>query len=146
MAEKIKVYNRTPHDVGVMTANGIGMNIRPNTFVYMSDDDIEAIESMSRYDKRPFATGKLVIDEKIAEAVEARVGIEKDTVNHMMSEAEIDKLLKSNANVLKQRMDAISDAELIYAICKRGLELDLNASKLKVLKDKNPTFDFEQAE
>lgn len=138
MAEKFKVYNKTKGDYGAKLVSGIEINIKPGSFALMTEDDVAYIESVTNYKKRPFATGRLVIEDNKAVEVSMATGIEPDEENHFESDEEIDKKLKGNMKAMEKWLKGIEDKPMLYNIAERAKVLDLPASKMKLIDAKVP--------
>lgn len=137
MADKIRVYNDRHYDIGVILLNGMGVNIKSNSFTMMTEDDIAFIESQCRYDKKLFGTGKLRIDKKTEEEQEA-IGVVKAEENLYIPHEEIEKKLLGSLANLKKWLTTINEQPFLYEIYKAALKLDLATSKIKAIKELLP--------
>lgn len=137
MTEKIKVYNHAKFDVGVKTINGIEYNIRPGSFIPLSDVDIEKIAAETRL----FSSGILRVDEKHRE-IEQEIGVyAQDNVNFMTDE-ELHKILEkkgaAGTRELKTLLQEATTPLLKQKIFDMAKELDLPASKMKLIQEAIP--------
>ena len=139
MADKIRVYNTTNGFYGIRTLSNTEYNIVPGSFVMLTEDDIAFIESNTAYRKRPFATGRLTIEEGKKQEVSESVGIQPDEENYFFTDEEIDKKLKGNMKAMEKWLDGIEDMPLLFKIAERAKALDLASSKMKMIDAKVPS-------
>lgn len=137
MSEKIKVYNQAKYDVGVRTINGIEYNIRPRSFIPLSEVDIEKLAAETRL----FSSGVLRVEEKHRE-MEKDIGVDaKDNVNFMTDE-ELHKILDKKGapgtRELKKLLEEATTPMMKQRIYDLAKEMDLSASKMKIIQEAIP--------
>lgn len=138
-----RVYNKCKYDIGVVGQNGIGRNIKAGSFQMLSADDIAFIESNCATTKF-FSQRMLVpVDDNNNEIQLDKLHIpqDPDLVVHLNDE-EIIAALKGSAKKLEEWLKKIDDPAELHAIYKVATEMDLPASKLKVLNAKIPNKDW----
>lgn len=137
MADRVRVRNMTPYDIGVMTQNGLGYNIKAKLFVMLNREDVEYIMAIA---PKLFAQpAQLVVeDEELTQAV----GIE--TVKEAAyTDADIDKVLKGSVAKLKTFVeDNKKNLHILEMLCQASSDMDLPVSKVKVLQEAMPQRDF----
>lgn len=139
MEEMYRVNNRCKHDIGVTLMNGMQYNIKAGSFQMLSAMDIQYIESICNNTKY-FASKMLVAVDKDGKDVDfEKIGIyvEEDTPVHM-NDNEISALLRKSAKQIEAGLSDIDDPAELHAIYMVAKDMDLPASKLKVLKAKIP--------
>lgn len=139
MEEMYRVNNRCKHDIGVCQMNGMQYNIKAGSFQMLSAMDIQYIESICNNTKY-FASKMLVAVDKDGKDVDfEKIGIyvEEDTPVHM-NDNEISALLRKSAKQIEAGLSDIDDPAELHAIYMVAKDMDLPASKLKVLKAKIP--------
>ena len=138
-----RVYNRCKHDIGVMKQNGIGVNIKAGGFQMLSANDIAFIESNCANVKY-FSQKMLVpVDDDGNDVPLRQVHIpEYDEAFVHMNDAEITAALKGSLKKIEEWLNNIDDPAELHAIYKVAQELDLPASKLKLLSSKMPNKDW----
>lgn len=142
MADMVKVFNDRHYDYGVRTLQGVEKNIKPGSFVMLSEDDVMYIESQCAPDKKPFATGRLRVVMPNKEKTLEDIGIAKEEKREYLSKHEIGNLLKGRVNVLKGWLDEIKEPEYLHEIFLVAKELDLPKTKIRMLKEKMPNKNF----
>lgn len=142
-APKLRAYNRCNFDIGVVTSEGRQYNIKPGSFVMLTVDDINYIDSICQK-KKFFATGML-------EAVDSagnRVDLEKiglavtEDDKPILTEEEISAALKKSLKSVETWLNDIDDPAELHAVYKVAMEMDLPASKLKILNARMPNKDW----
>lgn len=139
---KYRVYNRCKYDIGVNLLSGQQANIAAGNFIILSVNDILYIEGLSK--RKVFSAKMLVpVDENNKDVALEDLGGYPDAyaAPHLSDEEIIDKLNKS-AKAIGAWLDTIEQPEELHAVYKVAKELDLPASKLKVLQAKMPTKDM----
>jgi len=139
MEESYRVYNRCKHDIGVVQMNGLQSNIKAGSFKMMSAMDIQYIESICN-DTKFFASKMLVAVDKDGKDVDfEKIGIyvDEDTQVHM-NDDEITALLRKSAKQIEAGLSNIDDPAELHAVYMVAKNMDLPASKLKILKAKIP--------
>lgn len=139
MDGKIKVYNPTQHDVGVFLLDNPlnGRNIRPGSFIFMTEADIEMLLATTRL----FADGHLKVEEK-AEQILIDNGIEMQDNPSLMSEDEIKKKLSMSAKKIGDWLEGVEVDHVLDRIYQVAMSMDLPKTKLEVLRVKMPDRDF----
>lgn len=139
MEESYRVYNRCKHDIGVVQMNGLQSNIKAGSFKMMSAMDIQYIESICN-DTKFFASKMLVAVDKDGKDVDfEKIGIyvDEDTQVHM-NDDEITAQLRKSVKQIEAGLQHIEDPAELHAIYMVAKNMDLPASKLKILKAKIP--------
>lgn len=139
MDEKVRVYNNTKHDVGVylMDTPNIGRNIRPGAFIYMTEGDIELLTATTRL----FEDGDLKPEEK-GEELLMNSGIDVHTNPNFADDEDIRKKLSLSAKKLEEWLGTVEHPQTLDRIYDVAQEMNLPASKLKVLQAKMPNREF----
>lgn len=139
MDEKIRVYNNTKHDVGVYLLDlpNVGHNIRPGTFIYMTPADIEYLSATTTL----FSGGELRPEEK-GEAILAMNGVEVKDNPVFADDEEIRKKLSMSAKKIEEWLGTIEQGHVLDRVYDVAQEMNLPASKLKVLQAKMPEREF----
>ena len=141
---RYRVYNRCKHDIGVYISNGQqSLNIRAGSFAVLSVNDILYIESICG--KRKYFSGKMLVpvDDSGKDLTLEDVGgftDESAPVHH--NEAEIEANLKKSLSSFKTWINSIEDPVELHQIWEVGKNMDLPASKLKILNSKMPNRDL----
>lgn len=139
---KYRVYNRCKYDIGVNLLSGQQANIAAGNFIMLSVNDILYIEGLSK--RKVFSAKMLVpVDENNNDVALEDIGGYPDAyaTPHLSDEEIVDKLGKS-AKAIGAWLDTIEEPEELHAIYKVAKELDLPASKLKILQAKMPNKDM----
>lgn len=137
MADRVRVRNTTPYDIGVMTQNGLGYNIKAKLFLMLNREDVEYIMAIAP--KLFSHPAQLVVeDEELTQAA----GIE--TVKEAAyDDATIEKILKGSASKLKTFVEENKkNLHVLEMLCLASAEMDLPVSKVKVLQEVMPQRDF----
>ena len=132
-----RVYNECKYNIGVTLQTGMSYNIRPKTFVLLNANDIAYIENACRHDKF-FAKGMLSIRDDEENKVDLRQFriVEEEEAYH--SDTDIQDHLKQSAKKIEAWLETIEDKAELFAIWDVAKDMDLPASKLKVLNAKIP--------
>lgn len=133
MAEKFRVYNDRHYDIGVKLLNGQDRNIKSGSFVMLSQDEIDFIESQCVFNKKMFGTGKLRIDKADTEKLED-MGIVKSEYNFHPSTDELEDVLHGTLANLRKWLEPITDKSLLAEVYDVAKGLDLTASKMKAIE------------
>ena len=140
MSEIYRVYNRCRHDIGVKFQDGRQYNIKPGKFVFMDKNDIAMVENSGKSDKS-FAQGKLVATDDNDNPVDIkalfRIAPAEEKDKHHTDD-EIKQKLSQTAKKFETWINEITDEVELYNIWMVAKDMDLPASKLKILKDKMP--------
>ena len=138
-----RVYNRCKYDIGVVTQQNIGINIKAGGFQMLSANDIAYIEANCANVK--FFSQKMLVpvddDGNEVDLRKVHVPVDIDVVKHR-SDDEIIAALKGSAKKMEEWLSSIEDPAELHAIYKVAGELDLPASKLKILNSKMPNKDW----
>lgn len=140
---KLRVYNRTNYDIGVTLTSGQKPNIRRNSFLPLSIDDILYIESISGV-FLPFSSRKLVVVSPDGKdlTLEDLGGYTNTYAEKHFSEEEVLANLKKSAKSIESWLDTITDPVELHAISELAIKADLPGSKLKVIQAKLPSADL----
>ena len=144
--KKFRVYNRCKYDIGVNLLSGQQANIAAGNFIILTINDILYIEGLSK--RKVFSAKMLVpVDENNNDVALENLGGYPDAyaTPHLSDEEIVDKLNKS-VKTISTWLDSIEQPEELHAIFKVAKELDLPASKLKILQAKMPNKDLLEAE
>lgn len=138
-----RVYNKCKFDIGVQLANGMSRNIKAGSFQLLSGDDIAYIEatwSASAF----FGRRMLVVcDGQGNEINLEELGVPEDTtLEKNMSDEEIQNALKQSVKKVEAWIAEVQDPVQLHAIYEVAKEMDLPASKLKILSAKIPNKDW----
>ena len=139
MDKKIKVYNHNAFDIAVRFPEGREALITHGTFYRMAEDEIEHINNISTL----FSKGFLVIEDNSPEAEEIVEGLNlntKDDTTNFITDDEIIKKLKANANTLRKWLESVDDTVVLARVCEIGRTMDLPSSKVAVICEKIPAF------
>ena len=139
-----RVYNKCKFHIGVKDANNQPISIAPGDFAIMSARDIAHTENLCTHDK--FFAKKMLVpyDEKGNEVAISLIGsgtMKEDNQPHLSRE-EVEAVLKGSAKKLEAYLNSLDDPAEIYQIIEIAKEMDLNASKLKLLAAKSPDADL----
>lgn len=142
---RVRVYNRCNHDIGVYVNNGQqSINIKSgNAPVSLTVNDVLYIDGICNR-KKFFSSGMLTIESNdgVPLTLEDIGGFtDMSTEIHYDSE-EIESSLKKPLNAFKAWLAKIDDPVEIHAIWEIGKNMDLPASKLKLLQAKMPNKDL----
>jgi hypothetical protein len=138
MAKK-KVVNNNRFNVGLKLMDGIReVLIRPNSFVYLDEEEIHYLNSVSRL----FRNGVLYCED---EEMMQDMGYTEKNPN-VINEDEIKEMFKLSANKLKTELEKITAQHAIDKIIAVAKESDLPTSKLKVIKEVYGIEIFEEVE
>lgn len=140
---RYRVVNKCKHDIGIVTVNGQGLNIRPNSFALLSADDILFIESLCRIDK--YFSKKMLVpyNTKGEEVPLEEIGLYKDeTVVEHLDDQQIETMLKSPLKKFETWIEGVEDPAELHAIYEVAKNMELTSSKLKILAAKMPEKDF----
>ena len=140
---RVRVINKTKYDIGVTLMGGQKPNIKKDSFLAMTVDDVLYIESIAQ-GRKPFSSGELEITSASGEALTLEeIGgyTDVDTKKHFGDE-EIEMNLKKPAKQIEAWLSSITDPVELHAIREVALSMDLSASKLKVIQAKIPNVDL----
>ena len=141
---RYRVYNRCHHAIGVYVNNGQqSLNIKPGSFAVLSVNDILYIESICN--RKKFFSAKMLVpvDDSGKDLTLEEIGGFTDTSTEIHYDAdEIKANLKKPYAAFKSWISKIEDPVEIHAIWETGKDMDLPASKLKLLQAKMPNKDL----
>jgi hypothetical protein len=127
---KVKVFNKNKFDVGIKLINPVReQNIRAGSFTIIDEDDIYYLNSICGL----FRDGSLCVEEK---PILETMGFVEDNPN-VISDAEIEDLLKGNFLKMKKQLSEINEAHVknnIYHIALKNAS-NLSGGKLKFLTE-----------
>ena len=132
--KRIKVYNYNKFPVGIKLDNGREQNIAPGSFAKLTQDDIDYLATISRV----FSGGYLRIDPAQEDEILDQIGIVKEDNPNFMDDAEIKKKLALSAAKLGAWLADIDDKLLLDRILHMAKDMDIAASKMKVIMAKMP--------
>lgn len=137
MADRVRVRNTTKYDIGLVTMNGFGYNIKPGLFMMMNRDDVEY--NMALAPTLFEAPARLVVEDVELSQI---VGIE-DPKTATPTDAELNKILKGSAAKLKDYLEENKRNEhILERIAALAKQADLPASKIRVMQEALPQRDF----
>lgn len=140
--KRFRVYNKCKYDIGVTLMSGQQPNIRSGSFIMISVNDILYIEGNAK--RKPFSAKMLVAvtDDNKEISLEALGGYVDEYSTPHLSDEEIIAELKKSAKSIETWLDKIDSPEELHAIFDVSKNLDLPASKLKILQKKMPNKDL----
>lgn len=134
-----RVYNRCKHDIGVSLMSGMQTNIKAGSFKVLSVDDIQYIESICNGTKFFSSKMQVAVDKEGKDVPFEKIGIyEDDNVTPHMNDDEITAQLRKSVKQIEAGLQHIEDPAELHAIYMVAKNMDLPASKLKILKAKIP--------
>lgn len=141
--KRFRVYNRCKYDIGVTLTSGQQPNIKAGSFLPLTVNDILYIESVCS--KRKFFSSKMLVavsdDGKDLTLEDLGGYADENSLPHMNDE-EIISALKKPLKAFEAWFNKIDDPEELHAVYMVAKEMDLPASKLKILKSKAPNKDW----
>lgn len=141
--KKLRVYNRCKYDIGVALTSGQKPNIKAGSFQLLSINDIFFIESNCQ--RRKFFSSRMLVpvsDDGCDLTLEDLGGYSDADATAHMDDEEILAGLKKNLKAFETWLDEIKDPEELHAVYLVARNMDLPASKLKILKAKAPNKDW----
>lgn len=138
MADRVRITNVTRHDIGLRNQTGIEYNIRPHAFITLGKDDAEYMIAIAR---ELFDGGELrVNDEELANNLD----LLKPNDPAPSDDDVIRKALSGKAAEVKKYLSAQTSPFVIDCICEVAKQMDLPASKMKLVQEAFPNkFIFE---
>lgn len=133
MPEMINVYNRNKYNIGIKKPDGTEMTIRPGSFVMLTENDINWLNTICDY----IPSGQLQLDEAHRYITE-QMGIDITESVYAMTDDEIKACLNQSVKKVEDWLEPITDRMLLSKICDVAETMDLTKAKLKLLKDKLP--------
>lgn len=138
--KKYRVVNRNRFDVGVTLYDGRAINIKAGSFAMLTQDEIDYVGSVSEL----FSRGFLRVDSPEAEAeVLERVGVTVEGNDAFLDDADLRKKLNLSTAKLENWLKGVTDERVLHRLCELAKENDLAASKMRVLEEAVPSFNFE---
>lgn len=135
MANTIRVYNHNKFDVGVKTFDNKEHNIKPGSFIPLTEDDIAYISSISTL----FSRGILRVEDAKEQEVLEAVGVVKEDNTNFMDDNDIKKKLGMSAAKIEAWLKDIDDQVLLHRIADIAKGIDLANSKMKVILARIPS-------
>lgn len=142
MDTKYRVWNRAKFNIGVKLMNGFEYNIIPGSFIVMTADDILHIET--RYPSLALFGKKLLVptDEKGEPLDLTQIGMPPAAEDAHQTDDEIIAMLKGSVKKMETWVSEITDPAELHAIYEVAKDVDLPASKIKILKKYMPDKDW----
>ena len=134
---KIKVYNDNKFPVGLKSPNELskrGVNIPPKSFRLVERSEVERMSAETTL----FSSFTLRFDDK---KLMDDVGIDEKNPNNL-TEEEMRSHLMASANAIKAWLETVTEAHVRAKIYEVADTMDLNNSKMKVLREMNPNYRF----
>lgn len=136
--KNVRIYNPQKFTVGIVTQDKpLGIAIKPGSFAIISEDDVSYIASVSSI----FRRGVLRLDEDNNDLLMG-IGINVAKEVNYCDEEDIRKKLSGTAKSLGAWLDNIHEDYILDKIFDVAKEMNLPASKIKVLSAKMPNRDF----
>lgn len=135
--KRFKVYNYNRFPVGVKLENGHEQTVAPGSFIKMTQDDIDYLSTISRV----FSGGYLRVEAEKEDEVLDQIGIVKEDNPNFMSDAEIKKKLAMSAAKISAWLADIDDKLFLSRVFETAKEMDIAASKMKIIAAKVPNLD-----
>ena len=138
---KIRLDNPNKFNVGIITPEKqYGQNIAPGAFIYVSNDELEYLMSTTNLLQR----GILRVHGEQKKEVEERLNIDSENNANFMSDEDIRKKLSGNANQLKKWLNGDIEPFVLERIADIAKTMNLSISKVQVLQDRIPNYEFIQ--
>jgi len=136
---KIRLDNPNKFNVGIITPEKqYGQNIAPGAFIYVSNDELEYLMSTTNLLQR----GILRVHGEQKKEVEERLNIDSENNANFMSDEDIRKKLSGNANQLKKWLNGDIEPFVLERIADIAKTMNLSMSKVQVLQDRIPNYEF----
>jgi len=125
--KKYKVWNKNKFDVGIRLMNNIEVNIKPNSFYLIDEDNIYYLNTICGL----FRGNSLIIED---DKINADLDISSKNFD-IISDKEIEDLLEGNFEVMKIKFDKIDKPHIKYRIFSvaKNMYDDLSGRQLKYL-------------
>lgn len=140
MADKIRLNNPNDYPVGIITLDKpFGVNIPAHTFTMVTQDELDYLMGTCRLIQK----GILRLAGDKQKEVAETLGINMENNANFMSDDDIKKKLSGNANQLKKWLDSSDiNPDVLDKIARIAKGMNLAMSKIQILKDKVPNFEF----
>ena len=139
MGDKIRLRNPQKFSVGIITdEKPNGLNILPGAFTMVTQDEIDYLMATSTL----LSKGILRVEGAKKDEVLQTMGIEEENNANFMSDDDIKKKLSGSVNQLKKWLDSDIEPFVLERIADIAKEMNLNISKIQVLQDKLPSYNF----
>ena len=123
--KKVRVTNPNKFLVGLRLMDNREMVVHPGSFVILDANNISYLNNMCTL----FRKGVLIVEDN---EINEFLGLDK---SYNVSDEEIKDILKKSANIIKIKMEALSEKHILDRFVNIAKDLDLPASKLKVIED-----------
>lgn len=139
---RYRVKNMCHYDIGVKNVDNRDIPINAGSFQMMTADDIAYTESISTI--KPFSKRMLVVFDNAGNELSLDgLGLyEDDSLAKHLTDEDIEAALKQTTKKLESWLANIDDITELHAIAEVARNMDLPASKLKILTAKMPNSDF----
>lgn len=140
---KFRTYNRCNYDIGIRLENGREVNIKPGSFALLTAADIEYVDSICQ-GKKFIASKMLVPVDTAGNEIDlaSLCSIVVDEAEEVLTEDAITAALKKSVKQIQAWIDSIDDPVELHSIYQIASQMDLPASKLKILNAKMPNKDW----
>lgn len=138
MEDKIVLRNPQKFDVGIITLDKpLGVNIRPGSFAIINQNELNYLASICTL----LQDGILTVDDANFGAMQ-QLGIDPTSDPNFISNEEIQKKLSGTGKKMKEWLAGVEQGHILDRIYDVAMSMNLNADKLKILKEKMPDKDF----
>jgi hypothetical protein len=140
MSDKFRVNNPHDYPVGIITPDKpYGINIPPRAFTMCTQDEIDYLAATSTL----FQDGVLVLAEDKQKELADSIGINMEDNANFMSDDDIRKKLSGNANQLRKWLESGEIKPYVMnRIAEIAKTMNLSLSKIQILQDKLPNYEF----
>ena len=145
MANNIKLYNPQKFNVGLKLQGQMqGLDIKPGSFVMVSEDDVNYIASISSILQRGILRIENSAENKEDVAAEVNQNLGIDTKNDPLFADDLDirQKLGGSAKKIGEWLDSVTEPYMLDRIYDVAMTMDLPASKLAKLREKMPERSF----
>lgn len=136
MNERVRVKNITSYAIGLKSQSGVEYSIRPRTFAMMHRDDVEY--NMAIAPSLFSSPAQLVVEDQDLNDIMGIVPVEETSCDVET----IEKMLKSSAAKIESWIEEHNYPHVLEAVFKIAKDMDLPASKIKVLQKYMPNRDL----
>lgn len=146
--DKVKIQNKTTHNVGIQYSNGISKNLTPNMVLEIPFAEFEYLATGTRL----FTEKHLVV---LSDGVISEIGLNEEELRYESDEEVITKLTKSKLTDFIAYLHSVKEQHMRFKIIdiikKNGLMNKLSASKINKLNtifnvDLNEDFEEKETE